>query len=276
MKISHFLVADEIVWRSAGTLMAMVENALLGPADPVPFELVNQDNTSPVLVVCEHAGRAIPARLGQLGLPERELERHIAWDIGAADVSRTIAETLGCPLILQPYCRLVIDCNRPVRAADSIPEISDHTVVPGNLDLNGTQRNARIEHIYTPFHNCIDGLISRLLPTLLISIHSFTPNMNGLDRPWDIGLLFKKDRTTGPSLKRALYKRRPGLSIAFNQPYSLDYESDHTVPVHGEARGLSNVLIEIRNDHLLTSGGRASWGELLADCLVEHLAEIAA
>lgn len=254
--------------------MATVENTLLGPVDPAPFECVNRDNASRVLVVCEHAGRTIPAQLGKLGLPDRELERHIAWDIGAEDVSRIVAERLRCPLVLQPYCRLVIDCNRPVAAPDSIPEISDHTIVPGNLDLNQPQRDARVEHIYTPFHNFIDDLISQRSPSLLISIHSFTPSMNGHDRPWDVGLLFKKDRTTGPSLKRSLHRRRPELSVAFNQPYSLDYASDHTLPVHGEARGLSNVLVEIRNDHLLTPESRLSWGALLADCITDRLAEI--
>lgn len=255
--------------------MATAENTLLGPADPAPYELVNPDMSSGVLVVCEHAGRAIPSRLSNLGLPEHELQRHIAWDIGASGVSRTMARILGCPLVLQPYCRLVIDCNRPVAAADSIPEISDHTIVPGNLDLNQPQREGRINGVYTPFHDRVDELVSRVSPALLISVHSFTPRMNGRDRPWDIGLLFKKDQTTAPALKKGLHRRKPELTIAFNEPYSLDYESDYSVPVHGEARGLANVLIEIRNDHLLTDAGQTSWGELLADCVGEYLSEMA-
>lgn len=247
---------------------AMAKNSeLLDGSDPTPFEVVNGGSAFPVLLVCEHAGRTIPAGLGDLGVDGWVLRSHIAWDIGAATVARGVAAELDAPLVLQLYSRLVIDCNRPVEAVDSIPAASDGIEIPGNVDLSVAEREARINSVFRPFHDAVTDRLDAVPREAVLAIHSFTPVLDGLGRELDIGFLFRKHAATSKRLARALSERRTDIRIRFNEPHTITETSDWFVPEHGERRGLRHSLIEIRNDHLRTQAGCARWASALADSI---------
>lgn len=241
---------------------------LLGSHDPAPVEIVHPDSKSPIVLICEHAGRTIPQALRQLGLPQSEIDRHIGWDIGAEGVARALAAMLGATLILQRYSRLVIDCNRPPHSHSSIVAVSDGTAVPGNAALSPVAAQARIDEIFQPF----DDSVSRYLDTcrIALAIHSFNPVLEGVSRPWDIGFLYRKDVQTSKRLAAYLALREPALVIGMNEPYSIDDETDWFVPRHGERTGVAHSLIEIRNDLIDSTAGQAQWADRLNGA-IEHL-----
>jgi predicted N-formylglutamate amidohydrolase len=245
---------------------------LLGNADIPPVHEYNVGGRSPFLITCDHYGRLIPRLLGDLGLPESELRRHIAWDIGIAGVAEQLSDHLGAHLIAQRYSRLVIDCNRPPHVAGSIPLISEATTIPGNEGLAREVAEARRAQIFDPYHRRIDEIIdSRLhsgLPTVLVSVHSFTPVYAGIARPWHIGTLYHRDTVLPPLLLKAL-RREGDLVVGDNEPYAVGDETDYTIPVHAEMRGLMNSGIEIRQDLIADQAGEKSWADRLARILGE-------
>ncbi|PLW79240.1 N-formylglutamate amidohydrolase [Cohaesibacter celericrescens] len=244
---------------------------LLQVGDPAPAKIINPEGTSPILLVCEHAGQGIPAALGDLGLTQDQRDAHIGWDIGAAAVTHLLSERLNATAILQHYSRLVIDCNRPPEAVDSVPEVSDGIKIPGNIAL--PNRRQRVEEIFEPFHAQVSGLLDSGRFSVAISVHSFTPVMQNVPRPWDIGFLYRKDADTPSRLAAYMQKTFPWMTIGHNQPYQVTGVSDWFVPVHGEARGLKHSLIEIRNDHISTEDGQAKWADILGDSLQHFLTE---
>ena len=234
-------------------------------AEPPVIER-NAFGASPFLLTCDHYGKLIPDELGGLGLPESELTRHIAWDIGIAGVAERMSQALGAHLIAQRYSRLVIDCNRPPAVASSIPRLSEATVVPGNEGISQDEANARRRAIFEPYHRRIDEAIDQRLaqgrPTVLMSLHSFTPVYAGIARPWHIGTLYHRDRTAAPLLLKLL-RAEGDLVVGDNEPYAVSDLTDYTIPVHGEARGLMNTGIEIRQDLIADADGQARWAERL-------------
>lgn len=242
---------------------------LLTKRDPDPVEIVNHGSRAPVVLTCEHAGQLVPEALNGLGVSQAVLNDHVGWDVGAAQVTRMMAENLGCAAVLQRYSRLVIDCNRPPEASDSIPEISDLREVPANQSLSAAGRIARHDEIFIPYQSAVSGALHQPGLQAVLSIHSFTPQLSagaGM-RPWDIGFLFRKDEATSTALAGALKARHPRAVIGMNQPYQVDDASDWFVPQHGERSGLPHSLIEIRNDHLGTDEGCRFWADLLSDCI---------
>lgn len=236
---------------------------LLSSADPPPVELLNDQSDHPLLLVCEHAGQAIPEKLSGLGISRTDLNSHIGWDLGAEAVTRMLAKAFGAPAVLQRYSRLVIDCNRPPDAPEAILESSDGVEIPGNQGISKKDREARKQAIFEPFHAAVVNCFEHHPRQIVLSIHSFTPQLNGLSRPWDIGFLFRKDTETSEKISRYLQQDRPHLTIGMNQPYQIDDSSDWFVPRHGEARGLPHSLIEIRNDLIQTPEGQAEWAGIL-------------
>ena len=241
---------------------------LLGAEDPPPVEVLNPGAAAPVVLACEHAGRAVPRRLADMGLPPTEMDRHIAWDIGAGALARRMAAGLGACLVLQRYSRLVIDCNRPRDAPDSIPAVSDGTSVPANADLSESERQARWDQIHEPFHAALSAQLearrhTRTRPLSLITVHSFTPFFEESHRPWTVGLLRRHDRGLADRLLAALHEVAPGENSAINQPYSIDDFTDYTIPVQAERRGVPNVLIEVRNDLIAGEAGQAQYADML-------------
>jgi len=251
--------------------MSGVYDRLLTARDPAPVERVNAESDHPVLLVCEHAGQAVPERLAGLGVSAETLDAHVGWDIGARAVTLQMAATLGAPAVLQRFSRLVIDCNRPPEAPDSMPETSDGVAVPGNSGLDPAARQARTLEIFDPFQAATATLLAHPRRKAAFAIHSFTPQMGGRARPWDIGFLFRHDTVTSAALSKAVTGLRPDLTIGMNQPYQIEDASDWFVPRHGEARGIAHSLIEIRNDHISGPAGQAAFAELLSTAITDFL-----
>jgi predicted N-formylglutamate amidohydrolase len=245
---------------------------LLGVNDVDPVLEQNAAGRSPFLFTSDHFGRLIPKPLGDLGLPEGELARHIAWDIGIAGVAERLSQQLDAHLIAQRYSRLVIDCNRPPGTASSIPLLSEATTIPGNEGLSREDSETRRREVFDPYHRRIDAVIDRRRhakrPTILISLHSFTPVYAGVARPWHIGTLYHRDKTLPPLLLKAL-RAEGDLVVGDNEPYAVGDETDYTIPVHGEARGLINTGIEIRQDLIADPSDQQQWADRLARILSE-------
>jgi predicted N-formylglutamate amidohydrolase len=251
--------------------------ALLAPDEPAAVVEYRTAGASPFLLVCDHAGRRIPRRLQNLGLSEADLARHIAWDIGIAGVGRLLADRLDGALIMQPYSRLVIDCNRPSTSDESIALFSDATRIPGNESLGSADAALRVREIFEPYHGAIERHLGERAvakqETILISLHSFTPVYGGVARPWQAGVLYNRYRALADAL-RALLSATGDLTVGDNEPYTVDDESDYTIPVHGEKRGLPHVAIEIRQDLIAEEPGQREWAELLAELLPRAAAGI--
>ena len=245
---------------------------LLSAEDVPPIYEYNEAGRSPFLLTCDHYGRLIPRMLGDLGLPESELVRHIAWDIGIAGVAEALSKHLDAHLIVQRYSRLVIDCNRPPHVASSIPRISEATTIPGNEGISRQEAETRRAQIFDPYHRRIDEIIDQRriagLPTVLVSLHSFTPVYAGIARPWHIGSLYHRD-THLPPLLLKLLRAEGDLVVGDNEPYAVSDETDYTIPVHGEARGLMNTGIEIRQDLISDAAGERAWADRLARIFAE-------
>jgi predicted N-formylglutamate amidohydrolase len=245
---------------------------LLAPDEPLPYEIVEGRDVSPYLVLCDHAGRRVPRALGSLGLKERELDRHIAWDIGASALARRLAGALGAWLILQNYSRLVIDCNRPLTSPDSIAARSEDTWIPGNQEVSRDQAALRAERIFAPYHARIRHELERRAavgqPSTLIFLHSFTPTFRGVARPWHAGVLYHRDTRVAAPLLAAL-RRDPALVIGDNEPYAAGPLTDYGIIEHAERRGLPYVEIEVRQDLITDDSGQAVWAERLARSLNE-------
>jgi predicted N-formylglutamate amidohydrolase len=247
---------------------------LLGPSDPPPFELHNEGGGRRCLLICDHASAAIPAALGDLGLDAGQRRRHIAWDIGIAEVTRRLARRLDAPAVLSGYSRLVIDCNRQLDDPTSIAQESDDVPVPGNRGLDAAARAARAAACFWPYHQAITAQIARMRevgrPPALISLHSFTPVMQGYERPWHIGVLWNRDgRLAKPILE--WLGRDPAICVGDNKPYDGRAGRGYGVSMHGEQEGLPHVLLELRQDLIDTHHGAEAWAERLAHLFEDML-----
>jgi predicted N-formylglutamate amidohydrolase len=255
---------------SATDLDASDVPVLVQPDEPAAFEVVEDELASPFLITCDHAGNRLPRALGTLGLPEAELERHIAWDLGAAEVARSLARELGAFAILQTYSRLVIDCNRPLGVPSSIPQISENTAIPGNQGLSPARCRERARAIFQPYHERIVSEFERRARTgqasVLVALHSFTPTFDGVARPWHAGVLYNRDARLARALL-GLLRQDPALVVGDNEPYSVSDLSDYGVVVYGERRGILHVEIEIRQDLLSDEAEQQGWGRRLAQWL---------
>jgi predicted N-formylglutamate amidohydrolase len=249
-----------------------VSGRLFAADEPPPVAFDGGDGLSPFVVVCDHAGRLLPRSLGSLGVAAGELQRHIAWDIGAGAVALRLGAILGAVVVRQNYSRLAIDCNRPPAAPSSIAELSERTAIPGNRNLDAAARQARHDEIFRPYHERIAAELDRReaagLPTVLVAMHSFTPVYLDVARALHAGILYNRDRRIAATMLELL-RAEPGLVVGDNEPYALCDESDYTIPVHGERRGLPHVEIEVRQDLIADVPGQEIWAERLARMLTE-------
>ncbi len=248
--------------------------ALIGPADPPPFLVLKPEATRPILLVCDHASRAIPRALGTLGLDAAALTKHIAWDIGAAELTKRLADRLNAPAVLASYSRLVIDLNRQPGDPQSILEISDGVVIPGNVGLSPANQEARAEAFHWPYHHAVDQAYARLRRAgpepLFFSVHTFTPSLGGEDRFWDLGVLWNRDPRIAVPLIEIL-REREGLHVGDNQPYS-GKDIAYTLNLHAGAAGLAHCAIEVRQDHCESPAGLDHFADLLAHALERIMA----
>jgi predicted N-formylglutamate amidohydrolase len=249
---------------------------LLAPGDPPPFTICNAHGAAPAVLLCDHASNAIPAALGDLGLDEAARSRHIAWDIGAAEVTRHLTEILDAPAALTGFSRLVVDCNRAHDDPTAMRQISDGTIVPGNRGLDASARALRAEGCYWCYHRAVTGLIddvaARGVTPAVISIHTCTPVIKDFERPWHIGVLSNNDRRMADLLIAEL-ARDSTLCIGDNQPYSGLDPHGYTIETHALPHGRPNVLLEIRQDLVDTNHGARHWAELVGQALATVMAQ---
>jgi predicted N-formylglutamate amidohydrolase len=249
---------------------------LLVAGDPEPPIVANLDGCGAFVIVCDHAGRAVPQALGSLGLPRAAFERHIAWDIGAGGVSLKLGTALDAPVVQQRYSRLVIDCNRAPERADAIVAVSDGTEIPANAGLKAGDALARVAEVHAPYH----GQIARVLEaraaaglrTALVAVHSFTPRMNGHGRPWHYGVLHLGNSPLSDAMLKEL-GAEGDVVVGDNQPYTMD-GTDYTVPLHAIGRGLDYLELEIRQDLIADEAGQTAAATRLARLIRQAAARL--
>jgi predicted N-formylglutamate amidohydrolase len=259
------------------------EHRLLQASDPQPVGQERLDGRSRFLLIADHAGNAVPRRLGDLGISSADLNRHIGIDIGIHGVSQRLSALLDAPYVFQRYSRLVIDCNRQPGNATSIALVSDSTRIPANQGLSPDTIAQRQDEIFWPYQKAIAHQIELMrkaaVPPVVIAMHSFTPKHGDYPapRPWQIGVLFNRDDRLARNLIACL-ENEGDLTVGTNQPYAVEDHVDYAVPVHCEKGGLLHVELEVRQDLIGTSEGQAEWAERLARLLpqaldaVEHFA----
>ncbi len=234
------------------------------------FETIPGSRDSGLLLVCDHASRAFPPRLGTLGLAEPQTWEHIAWDIGAGDLTRALAARLGVPAILAGWSRLVVDCNRRLEHEEAFPAVSGGIPIPGNARLSAEDRAWRITNCFEPYHAAIaaslDDLEEAGVAPVLVSVHSFTALLGDQARPWHAGILWDRDGRLAQPLLQEL-RAVEGLQVGDNEPYSGRHPTDYTVHMHGARRGIAHVALEVRQDLLATEEGIGYWAGLLSNAL---------
>ncbi len=237
--------------------------------DPAPTSRFNSDGRAPVLVLCDHAGKAVPSWIGDLGISDDDLNSHIGWDIGALWMAERIAARMDAPGVASSYSRLVLDCNRPLTHAALIPEMSDGVAIPANAGLSREQAATRIEQVFLPYHYAVRDELARFaaqgVEPFILSVHSCTDVMDNFQRPWSIGIAHSPDERVSRPLLGAL-RESGGFEVGDNEPYAVD-ESDYTVVAHGLERGLKHVLVEVRQDLIGERDGAHRWADILVDAL---------
>jgi predicted N-formylglutamate amidohydrolase len=250
-------------------------SSLIGPHDPPPVEVLNREGKARLLLVCDHASRAIPKAMIDLRLDRAHFDRHIAYDSGAADVTRLLSKRLDATAVLAGYSRLLVDCNRPPGDPTMMPEQSDGVPIPANIGLRPDDVTARMDAFYWPYHRAIAAEIVRLrhtgTPPAIFAVHSFTPSLGGVERYWDVGVLWDRDPRLAQPLLAAL-GTIPGLTVGDNQPYS-GRDVAYTIDVHGAAAGHAYCAVEIRQDLIGTAEGTARWADILTRALEPILAD---
>lgn len=223
---------------------------LLADDEPAPFVIMNGNSTSPIILICDHASRHFPAALGTMGLDPVARRCHLALDIGARALTERLAKMLSATAVLCQYSRLVVDCNRQLMDPSAFLEFGDGIVVPGNRNLHPEQKQARADEIYWPYHHAVESQLERLgsagRAPIFVSVHSFTPVLNGESRRWEMGVLWDTDRVTAEIFVHDL--TAAGYHVGDNEPYSGKSPQDFTIDHHAEAIGLPHVGIEIRQD----------------------------
>ena len=239
--------------------------------DWTPVRTIGADRPSNWLVICDHASNYVPSTVagGDLGIDAEDMERHIDYDPGAAEVSLALGERLNAPVVLSDFSRLVIDPNRGEDDPTLLMKLYDGTIIPANRFADDAERERRADLCYRPYHQAVAEAASRQTETVIISVHSFTPRLRGRPaRPWDVGILFAEDdRLSRPLVSRL---REDGIAVGENQPYSGALAGD-TIDRHALQTGRQNTLIEIRNDLIQTQATQIEWAEQFARLLPEAL-----
>jgi predicted N-formylglutamate amidohydrolase len=236
-----------------------------------PAHILRPQGQGRFVFLCDHASNQIPEELDDLGLPETELARHIAWDIGAAGVTEALSELLDAPAILCETSRLVIDCNRQLDSAALIPTVSDGTAVPGNIGLSDESRTARIQQWFRPYHDAVESVLieraAHRVETVVVAVHSMTPCFEGQLRPWQVALSSYADRRLTDAVLAAL--RAPGdLVVGDNEPFRIEPDLDYSIPFHALRRRMRHLQVEFRQDEITDPVEQRRWACRFADVLL--------
>lgn len=242
---------------------------LVAPSLTEAYEILPGRADAGVLVICDHAQNMLPAEYGTLGLPPEQLERHIAYDIGAYGIASRVARTLGAPAISTRFSRLLIDPNRGLDDPTLVMRLSDRAVIPGNRNVDAAERDRRVERFYEPYHVALDELIETCVaagvPPVLLSVHSFTDVWKGARRPWHAAILWDRDYRFAVPLLQAL-RAEEGLVVGENEPYDGKLAGD-CMWQHGTRRGLAHTIVEIRQDLIRDDAGQAEWAARIASAV---------
>ncbi|MEN8841453.1 MAG: N-formylglutamate amidohydrolase [Octadecabacter sp.] len=242
-----------------------------------PFSVHGAKRHSRWLITCDHASNAVPPCVGggSLGLPDADMQRHIAYDIGAAGVTRALADALDAPAVLSNFSRMVIDPNRGLDDPTLLMKLYDGSVIPTNAQADIIEKARRVDAFYTPYHNAYADLAARQDDTVIVAMHSFTPRLNGRPpRPWHIGILHAFDDRLSSALL-ALLKDEDDLCVGDNEPYSGHLPGD-AIDRHALQTGRANTLIELRNDLIETAEQQIAWAKRLAPILTNALTQMEA
>ncbi|MES9871543.1 MAG: N-formylglutamate amidohydrolase [Candidatus Sedimenticola sp. PURPLELP] len=251
---------------SQATELNATSSPLLLPGDPPAWELLNGDSDNGMVILCDHARNLIPTALDSLGLDKDQFDNHIAYDIGAEDTARRLADLFRCRLFISGYSRLVIDLNRHPGDGSSIPEVSDDIEITGNRGLTTEEIICRENELFWAYHNRVSQELQQIasagLTPLILSLHSFTPTYRGYRRPWHVGVLWDRDqRISAPLLQRL--SALPDICAGDNEPYHARSPLGYTMEVHCEHNGFPHVLLELRQDLIESREGACHWGEFI-------------
>ena len=243
--------------------------------EPPAVRVVAAQAPTNLVLLCDHASRAVPRSLGDLGVARAEWDRHIAWDIGALGVAEILARRFGCALVNSGYSRLVLDCNRRLDDPGLCPAVSDGTPVPANEGLGDAARQLRIDALHAPYHAAVRGVLADIRKRgevpVVVSMHSCTPVFKGFVRPWHVGVLWRSDPRLPVPLMASL-RGLGGIEVGDNQPYDARDGHGFTMREHCERAGYPHALIEIRQDLIDTNAGIAKWADLFGRALAPLLA----
>jgi predicted N-formylglutamate amidohydrolase len=250
---------------------------LIGPDDPAPYTLYNADGQAPVLLVCDHASRAFPRAMNQLGLADWVLDKHVACDIGAASVTRHMADLLDAPAVLAGYSRLIVDLNRQLHGASAFIKVSDGIAIPGNLEISEEEKAEREASFFKPYHDAVTRQLARFdekgVTPAFLAVHTCTPVFNRVVRQMHIGIMWDQDGRIPVPLIRNL-DAMEGVCVGDNEPYSGRHPHDFTIDHHAERNGLPCAGIEVRQDLVSDEAGAAKWAGVLAEALEDVLTEV--
>lgn len=244
------------------------------PQEFDPAEILGSTRAGRWLVTCDHAGNAVPGWIGggSLGIDPSDMARHIALDVGAAGLTRALADHLDAPAILSTFSRLVVDANRGEDDPTLVMQLYDGTIIPANRRLGPADVTLRLDRLHRPYHAALGKLAARRPDTVICAIHSFTPALRGRSpRPWHVGVLYshRDDRLAQPLLARL--RAESDLCVGENEPYGGHLDGD-SIDRHALGPGRPNVLIELRNDLIATPPDQDRWAARLAPILAETLA----
>ncbi len=250
---------------------------LLQPGEPAPYRIENAKGSAPILIICDHASNRVPKILDNVGLSKADLAKHIAWDPGTEDIGQYMSEKLDAAAVFATYSRIVVDVNRGERSPECMREVSDHIVVPGNQKLSAAEKRQRLDEIFWPYHRALSGQIKALrkkgIVPMIVSLHSFTPEMDGYKRPWEIGVLWNKEETIARRVVENLRAQNPGMVVGENEPYTLKQAnlSKNTIKTHAEDTGLPYIIVEFRQDLVATKRDALKWGRIFLEAIAPIL-----
>jgi predicted N-formylglutamate amidohydrolase len=230
-----------------------------------PFTVLNPDSRGDLVLTCEHASCAVPVEYDDLGLDDEQLRAHVGWDVGAGVLTQALAQRLGVPAVQSGVSRLLIDCNRDLADHDLIVSESHGVPVPGNQYIDAVERERRIREFYEPYHDAIDHLLATRQDALLLSVHSFTPVLNGHERRFDAGVLFDSFVAEAEQFGAGLASA--GLRVRYNQPYSGLDGLIFSARTHGMRHGLRYLELEVNNRLLRDAAGIDAIAAVVAHAL---------
>jgi len=250
---------------------------ILAANEPPPFKVINRRGNGAGLIICDHSSKRVPRSLKGLGIKKSDLNRHIGWDIGTENIGRRMSKALDMPAVLACYSRLVVDLNRAPDHSECIIGESDHTKIPANARLSKKARARRIKEIFWPYQKQLGRQVGCIIKKgqvpLLLAIHSFTPEMNGVERPWHIAILWNKQKKIARKLVAEIRNNHPALLVGENEPYTLKDQrfSGSTIWRHAEKRGLPYVFVEFRQDLVDTKEKAVQWADIFMQALAPVL-----